>query len=76
MAIAWGLDVGRVWRAMIAEDDRHSGHALPSDQSDLNLFAVGLLRDDGGKAALGEVRSRYSAVWLFEHSSHAKRDRL
>ena len=76
MAIACGLNIGGVWRAMIAEDDRHSGHAFPPDQPDLDLFTVGLLRDDRSEPALGEVGSGYSAVRLFEHFSDAERDRL
>ena len=75
LAIACSLNIGGMWRAMIAEHDWQAGHTLPPDQPDLDLFAP-LRRDDRGKSAIGEVRCSYSRARLFEHFSNAKRNWL
>ena len=61
---------------MIAQHYWYAGGGLPPDQSDLDLFSVGLFRHDRGKPAFGEVGSGYSAVRLFELFTDAQRDRL
>jgi hypothetical protein len=57
---------------MIAEHDGQPCHALPSNQADFDLLAVGLNSDDGREAALREIGRLNSSVGLFEALPHAE----
>jgi hypothetical protein len=68
-ALSGRLNVGRMGRAVIAEHDRQTRHALATNQSDFGLLAVGLNGDDGGEAAFGEINGLDSPVGSFERFS-------
>jgi hypothetical protein len=53
-------------RAVIAEHDRQTRHALSTNQSDLDLFAIGLNRNNGCESSFGEINGVDSPVGSFE----------
>jgi hypothetical protein len=61
--------MGRMRRAVIAEHDRQSRHALAANQSHLDLLAVGLNGNDRCEAPFGEINGIDSPVRSFERLS-------
>jgi len=66
LALSGRLNIGRMRRAVIAEYDRQARHALAPNQTDLNLFAIGLNRNDGCESSFGEINGVDSPVGSFE----------
>jgi hypothetical protein len=56
-------------RAVIAEHDRQSRHALAANQPDLDLLAARLNGDNGCESPFGEINGLDSPVGSFERLS-------
>jgi hypothetical protein len=66
LALSGRLNIGRMGRAVIAEHDGQTRHALAANQSDLDLLSVGLNCNDGCESLLGEINGVDSPVRPFE----------
>ena len=63
LALSGRLNIGRMRRAVIAEYDRQTRHALAPNQSYLDLLAVGLNCNNGCRSLLRGNKRRRFACW-------------
>jgi hypothetical protein len=68
------LHVGRVRRPGVSEQNRQAGHALGTDQTDLDTDVIRLTGNHRGDAGFGKVDVFDRAARLFQHGAQRKVD--
>ena len=75
VALSRSLHVDLVGVAVVSQDHRYPGHALPADETNLNgtLVAIG---NDGGKAAFGKIDGLDRLAALLKDLAQRELDRF